>query len=485
MHHLLKILSDAPSKDPILCVGDVMLDTFYYGNTSRISPEAPIPVLRVERELLALGGASNVVNNLHALSMPSALVGILGNDAEGKRVQKLLKERHIETKGMVVSPEAQTIVKNRYIAQDQQLLRVDFEKTHSYEKETLKTLLKNTKELLKQCSVLILSDYGKGALPPQVIQTLLKEAQNQNKPSIVDPKGQDYSLYEGALFVTPNKKELREATNLPTETDEDVIRAAQTLIQRHGIQNVLATRSEKGMTLVQGNGDVTHFRAVSKEVYDVSGAGDTVVATLAAALGAGAPFEDAVQLANLAGMVVVGKVGTATVTLEDIEEVMAEQDRFEDSEKILTLPKAKKRVDQWKAKGLKVGFTNGCFDLLHQGHLKSLRESKAACDRLIIGLNTDASIKRLKGPNRPIQSQDTRAAVLEALSLVDLVVLFGDDTPIKPIETLLPDVLVKGSDYTIDQVVGADVVMKNGGHVHLVDLMAGHSTTNTVEKMKT
>lgn len=460
-----------------------MLDTFYYGDTSRISPEAPIPVLRIEKEVKTLGGAGNVVNNLHSLSIPCTLAGIIGTDADGQKVLSLLKEKNIGTETLIASPEAQTIAKNRYIAQDQQLLRADFERTTGYDSSIINELLSSVSQHLKHADVLILSDYGKGALPVHIIKALLEEAHKQGKVSIVDPKGTDYSPYAKTTFVTPNRKELREATNLPTDSDEEVVAAARKLIKDHHIQNVLATRSEKGMTLVKGSGDVHHFKTIAKEVYDVSGAGDTVVATLASALSVGDTMEEAVQLANLAGTVVVGKVGTATVTLQELEEALIDQDRHESAHKVYTLKDAKAKVDDWKNRGLKVGFTNGCFDLLHPGHLKILKESKEACDRLVVAVNSDASVKRLKGDARPLQSEDARAAVLEALACVDLVVIFGEDTPIIPIETLLPDVLIKGADYKVSEVVGADVVQKNGGTVHLVDLAQGHSTTSTVEKM--
>lgn len=484
MHHLLKLLYEKGPKSKILCVGDIMLDTFYYGIANRISPEAPIPVLRVEKKIQTLGGAGNVANNLCSLSMDVSLIGVVGHDEKGRKIQTLLKEKGVHREGVVIDANTQTISKNRYIAQDQQLLRVDFESVTGHTTSITDDLLVHAKNRLKQSDVLILSDYGKGALPPCTVKELLKEASLLKKVSIVDPKGNDYEIYRGATFVTPNRKELIDATNLPTETDEDVVRAAMKLIESHGIQNILVTRSEKGMTLVKQTGEFHHFRAVAKEVYDVSGAGDTVVSTLAAALSVGDTLEEAVQLANLAGMVVVGKIGTATVTLKELEEAMTLMDQQEiASDKIVTLAQAQKKVADWKDRALKVGFTNGCFDLLHLGHLKILNESKSLCDRLIVAVNKDTSIQRAKGPGRPIQNELTRASILAALSCVDLVILFGEDTPKTLIETLVPDVLVKGGDYTIETVVGADIVQKNGGKVHLVDLVEGHSTTKTVGKI--
>lgn len=461
-----------------------MLDTFCYGQTSRISPEAPIPVLRVEKEVQTLGGAANVVNNLRSLGLGVSLVGIIGTESQGQTVQKLLKEKGVRAEGLVQDHKAQTIVKNRYIAQDQQLLRVDFEETTRYPEDLTASVLAKAKQSLNDSSVLILSDYGKGVLTPNVTQSLIQEARRQKKISIVDPKGSDYGVYEGATFVTPNRKELQDATGLPTDTDDAVVTAALKLIDKNKIENILVTRSEKGMTLVQQSGGVHHFRVVAKEVYDVSGAGDTVVATLAAALSVGDTIEEAIQLANLAGTVVVGKVGTATVSLEELEDAMVMEDHRDLQESvILTLDQAMDRVAAWKERNLKVGFTNGCFDLLHLGHLKILQESRAQCDRLIVGLNTDASVSRAKGPTRPVHSEEVRSKVLSTLSCVDLVVLFEEDTPQKLIEALVPDVLVKGADYTISQVVGADIVQNNGGRVHLVELVQGQSTTSTVAKI--
>ncbi len=484
MHQLLKLLHEKGKQSKILCVGDIMLDTFYYGVANRISPEAPIPVLRVDRKNQTLGGAGNVANNLCSLSVDVTLIGVVGHDEKGRKIQTLLKEKGIHHEGVVIDANAQTISKNRYIAQDQQLLRVDFESVTGHTTSITDDLLTHAKERLKKSNILILSDYGKGALPSYVTKELLKESTELKKISIVDPKGNDYEIYRGATFVTPNRKELIDATKLPTDTDEDVVKAAIKLIKDHGIQNVLVTRSEKGMTLVKETGEFHHFRTVAKEVYDVSGAGDTVVSTLAAALSVGDTLEEAVQLANLAGMVVVGKIGTATITLKELEEAMTLMDQQEiASDKIMTLAQAQKKVEDWKDRALKVGFTNGCFDLLHLGHLKILSESKSLCDRLIVAVNKDASIQRSKGPGRPIQNELTRASVLAALSCVDLVILFGEDTPKILIETLIPDVLVKGGDYTIETVVGADVVQKNGGKVHLVDLVEGHSTTKTVGKI--
>ncbi len=469
----------------VLCVGDLALDLFVYGDVSRISPEAPIPVLHVSRELYALGMVGNVMNNVLALHGKAHVVAVTGEDTEGKKIEDLLKDKDVSLKGVVKAPQRPTMVKCRYSAKEQQLLRVDYEQVGDFDLSVYKKIVANALEVLPKVQVMVLSDYGKGVLhPDHVIKPLMVAALKQGIPVIVDPKGSDYGIYKGATLVTPNRKELKEATKMPTKTDEEVLAAARSLQKKTGIKNVLATRSEEGMTLVEGEGKSTHFKTTPREVYDVSGAGDTVVATVALALGQGLPLEQAVHLANLAGTIVVGKIGTATVSAEELEEALRHEDLDSGYSKIMNISQAQDQVRKWHKKGLKVGFTNGCFDLLHLGHLALLKKSRQECDRLIVAVNSDSSVKKLKGETRPIQNEKTRTEILAALGFVDLVVIFSEDTPYNLIKALEPDVLVKGADYTVDKVVGADVVLKGGGRVVLVDLEEGHSTTNTVKKMR-
>lgn len=467
----------------VLCVGDIMLDRFVSGAVDRISPEAPIPVLRVLRETSMLGGAGNVVRNLVGLKARALFLSTVGDDSAGREIADMLGDLPLVTPSLEVETGRQTGIKIRYIAGSQQLLRTDRETVKDIAPERAASLLAGLSAQVTQCRAMVLSDYGKGVLTADVIRTSLDLAIAAGVPTVVDPKGRDYSIYRGATVVTPNRKELNDATGLPTQTDSEVILAARQLIDSCGIQNVLATRSQDGMTLVQADGTVTHLPAEAREVFDVSGAGDTVVATLAAALAAGASLTDAAELANVAAGIVVGKVGTAAVTTHELVETLHHQDLESSDAKVLEQDRAVERVDLWRRRGQSVGFTNGCFDLLHPGHLSLLRQARAACDRLVVGLNTDASVKRLKGDSRPIQSEAARAAVLAALQMVDAVVLFGEDTPYDLICALRPDVLVKGADYTVETVVGADVVMAAGGKVVLAQLEPGQSTTNTIRKM--
>ena len=330
---------------------------------------------------------------------------------------------------------------------------------------------------------MVLSDYGKGVLVPEICEKIIAIAQRKGVPVIVDPKGIDWARYRGATVVTPNRKELADATQMPVDDDQSIIKAARHVMQSWGIQGVLATRSQDGMTLILGDDPAEHLAAVAREVYDVSGAGDTVVATLAAMMGSGASTLESARVANVAAGIVVGKVGTAVAYTDEITQALHHGDLWTGEAKIAGIEAARDIIDNWHRKGEKVGFTNGCFDLLHPGHVSLLAQAKAACDRLVVGLNSDASVSRLKGPTRPVQSEAARATVLASLVTVDLVVIFGEDTPLEVITALRPDVLVKGADYTVDTVVGADLVQGWGGRVHLAKLVDGHSTTNTVRRI--
>ncbi|MEI8321232.1 MAG: bifunctional D-glycero-beta-D-manno-heptose-7-phosphate kinase/D-glycero-beta-D-manno-heptose 1-phosphate adenylyltransferase HldE [Alphaproteobacteria bacterium] len=471
-------------KAHVLCVGDLMLDRYVYGTVSRISPEAPIPVLNVDREFYTLGGVGNVAANIAALGATPHMVGILGKDVYGETLKGLCTEKNISPKPLLALPHFQTILKNRYCSQQQQLLRVDYEKIQTFDKDVYDKILDQVEKLMPQVKVLVLSDYGKGVLHPDyVLKPLLKMAQAHKIPTIVDPKGKDFSIYRGATLVTPNRKELQEATSFPCKTNAEVEKAAHWLIQNTGIHNVLATRSEEGMTLVQDKKSPLHYPTQAKEVFDVSGAGDTVVATLAVGLAANVPLEKAVSLANLAGSIVVGKIGTATVSPQEILDSQFSSLSHLYADKIGTVSQAQDQIRKWRKKGYKVGFTNGCFDLLHKGHIFLLHEAHKTCDRLIVGLNSDASVKTLKGPSRPIKDQEERSLILASLQDVDFVTIFSEETPLKLIEALEPDVLIKGSDYTVDKVVGGPFVKARGGQVVLINLVDGFSTTGTIKSM--
>ncbi|CUW41525.1 fused heptose 7-phosphate kinase; heptose 1-phosphate adenyltransferase [Magnetospirillum sp. XM-1] len=467
----------------VLCIGDAMLDRFVYGAVERISPEAPIPVLCIERETAMLGGAGNVVRNLVAVGAAPAFVSVVGDDAAGREVTRLVGEHGEIDPCIVVEPGRQTTIKTRFFASHQQLLRADRESRSPVDDAIRDQLLTRVERLLPKAGVVVLSDYGKGVLAAPVAGELIRRAKAAGKSVIVDPKGTDYTIYAGATLVTPNRKELHEATGMEVDSDEQVVAAARHLIATCGFEAVLVTRSQDGMTLVHSSGQINHLPAEAREVFDVSGAGDTVVATLAAALASGATLPEAAHLANVAAGIVVGKVGTAVAYADELVAALHHEDLMLGDSKIVPANAAAEMVDRWRRKGHKVGFTNGCFDLLHPGHVSILAQARAACDKLVVGLNSDASVQRLKGPTRPVQSEASRATVLSSLATVDLVVIFGEDTPLEVIGVLKPDVLVKGADYTIDKVVGADLVQSWGGKVVLAELVDGQSTTNTIKKM--
>jgi D-beta-D-heptose 7-phosphate kinase/D-beta-D-heptose 1-phosphate adenosyltransferase len=475
---------DAMRGARVLCIGDLMLDRFIYGDVERISPEAPIPVVRIRREISMLGGAGNVVRNLVALGAKPAFVSVVGDDDAGREVGGLIGALDGVDPCLVVEPGRQTTIKLRYIAGSQQLLRADRETASAIAEITCRRVVDMIERLLPRVDLVVLSDYGKGVLCSGVLQATIQAARAAGRPVVVDPKGSDYQIYAGASLLTPNRKELAEASKMPVGSDEEIVAAARHLLEACAVDAVLATRSQDGMTLVTSDGEPRHLPAEAREVFDVSGAGDTVVATLAAALAGGVPLPQAAQLANVAAGIVVAKVGTAVAYAKEVAAAIHTQELLLDDTKVMGWDRLLDQAERWRHRGWRIGFTNGCFDLLHPGHVSLLRQAKAACDRLVVGLNSDASVQRLKGPTRPVQNETARATVLASLEAVDAVVLFDQDTPLELITALRPDVLVKGADYTIDKVVGADVVQAHGGKVLLADLEAGHSTTATIARMK-
>lgn len=467
----------------VLCVGDVMLDRFVYGDVSRISPEAPVPVCRVISENAMLGGAGNVVRNLASIGVSVDFVSVIGSDKAAQEVQSLISNDDRIVAKFIKDPERQTTIKERFVAGSQQLLRVDREETEEVGSEISHQLVEYVSSLLPDVGALVISDYGKGVLLTGTIIELIGAAREANCPVIIDPKGDDYRRYSGATLITPNRRELCEASRKDIFDDDSAAAAAKFIASEYQIENVLVTRSAEGMTLVSLVG-VEHLSSEAHEVFDVSGAGDTVVATLAASLAVGSSLLEAARLANVAAGIVVGKIGTAITDVSEIAATLRHQEPQISGElKVMPLEAAVEQVAVWRAQGERVGFTNGCFDLIHPGHVAILAKSRAACDRLVVGLNADQSVKRLKGESRPVQNEASRAAVMASLGSVDLVVLFTEDTPVKLIEALRPDVLAKGADYTINEVVGGDFVQSYGGEILLVDLEEGHSTTGTIEQM--
>lgn len=483
---------------PVLVVGDVMLDRFVYGSVERISPESPVPVLSIKREDTMLGGAGNALSSLAGLKAQGRIVALIGDDADGRAVKTLIESLGVSDAGLVTDNTRPTTAKTRFLAGHQQLLRADFEKKQPLADKQEQAVIAAIKTQIEGVRAVLVSDYGKGLLTPLILKTIMSEAKARNIPVVVDPKGLDYTIYAGATAVTPNKKELAEATGgMAVGTDDDVITAASTLMKKADIGCVFATRSQDGLSVVRKGyeAETLHFRARPLEVFDVSGAGDVVIATIAASLAAGASLNEAGELANIAGGIAVTKVGTAPIRADElVEAITHEADKGLAGTGIICRAEqwveAREHVRRWRAKGLKVGFTNGCFDILHAGHTGYLAQARALCDRLIVGLNTDSSVRTLKGPERPIHDEASRAAVLAALTCVDMVVLFGgeegasDQTATQLIKALQPDLYMKGGDYTPEQIPETPAVRAYGGEVKALSHFEGHSTTGSVQKIK-
>jgi D-beta-D-heptose 7-phosphate kinase/D-beta-D-heptose 1-phosphate adenosyltransferase len=467
----------------VLVIGDVMLDRFVYGSVERISPEAPIPVVRIKNEIAMLGGAGNVARNVAGLGAVVHFVAAVGTDAAGNEVQRLVSDLPRSESSIVADARRKTSIKTRYIAAGQQMLRADDETILALGPQQVGDVLDHARHALRSARVMILADYAKGVLGQGTALKLIELARVAKVPVIVDPQGSDYEVYRGATLVTPNRAELALATGMAVGTDAEIIAAACSLIDRFGIAAVLATRSADGMTLVAGPEKVEHFPAEAREVFDVSGAGDTVVAALGSALAAGLPMGQAVRLANVAAGIVVGKVGTAVAYADDIDDALRHSDAGATDTKVKDIIRAQDLISLWRRQGHRIGLATGCFDLLHPGHLTLIQQAKAQCDRLIVGLNSDASTARLKGPTRPIQNESVRAQMLAALEAVDLAIVFEEDTPAQLIEAIKPDVFVKGADYTVDRLPEAKIVQGYGGKIVLAQLAAGHSTTSTIAKM--
>ena len=465
----------------VLCVGDLMLDQFVYGDVRRISPEAPVPVLRVDRTRSALGGVGNVGTNLSTLGAEVGLVAVVGDDEHADTVEQLVAEQGITAHLFRVTCR-KTSLKTRFIADSQQVLRVDHETTDTIEHELGARVVQSLTDVISSYDVVVVSDYAKGFLTDDLLANLFQLAKRASVPVLVDPKGGNYQRYRGATAVTPNTKEIGELSAAALDDDQSFSDSAKALLEAGRFEAVLVTRGPQGMTLATRD-QCTHLTARARQVFDVSGAGDTVIATLAAARAVGASWLQSAQLANQAAGVVVEKIGTAVVELSELHAAVTNEAENTPRRKIVALAGAEERVARWRAQGLTIGFTNGCFDLLHPGHLALLEQAAEACDRLIVGLNSDASVTRLKGDGRPVQNQSARSIVLASVETVDLVVIFDGDTPLPEIDALAPDVLVKGADYKESEVVGADIVKSRGGRVLLATLVDGQSTSATVNQL--
>ncbi|MBI5263816.1 MAG: D-glycero-beta-D-manno-heptose-7-phosphate kinase [Bradyrhizobium sp.] len=480
-------LSQAMARRTVLCVGDLMLDEFVYGEVSRISPEAPAPVIAAQRSESSIGGAGNVARNIASLGARCVFVGLVGDDEAGARLKlALAAEPYIEA-ALVTDASRPTTRKVRFVSEhfSTHMLRADWELAEPASGDTEQKLIDAILSRIPDVDIVLLSDYAKGVLTGRVIRNVIDEARKLGKRIVVDPKSPNFAIYRGATLLTPNRKEFAEATRSRADSDQAIVDAAQDAMQIADCEAILVTRSERGMTLVPRRGAAVHVPAHPVKVRDVSGAGDTVAAVLATSLAAGADWETALRMANAAAAVAVGKQGTASVSAQELRRRILPHAYLAAEEKIVADSQAlDAHLAEWRSQGLRIGFTNGCFDILHPGHVKVLTAARAACDRLVVGLNSDASVRRLKGDGRPVQAERARAEVLAALEAVDLVVIFEEDTPIRLITQIKPSVLVKGGDYTREQVVGHEVVESHGGAVMLVDVLPGFSTTSLVDRAR-
>jgi D-beta-D-heptose 7-phosphate kinase / D-beta-D-heptose 1-phosphate adenosyltransferase len=482
MKEKFKYFFSSSERPKILVVGDLILDEYIWGSVQRISPEAPVPILETRSENLALGGAANVANNLVGLGCEVHLCGAIGQDEKGDKLLKTIHDRSIQTEGIFRFVHRPTTSKMRIIAHNQQVLRVDKEDNRPITEETEKKLIQYINQVIPGMDGVICSDYHKGILTEKVIKAVTHRAQKSQKSVIVDPKSSDFSLYKGATVITPNLREVARSVPIKIEDKADLGRAAEYLLSLTKAQAILITQGKDGMSLYQNKEKLVSIPTVAKEVFDVTGAGDTVISVFSMAVFVGFDYEEAAWLSNMAASVVVGKVGTAVVTLTEINEFLQEE-LLRTSRTVLELEELKKIISMAKSTDKKVVFTNGCFDIIHGGHIEFLKKAKSMGDILIVGLNTDQSVKKLKGENRPIKNEQERANILSALKYIDYITLFGETTPEKLIREIRPDILVKGNDYKIDEVVGREIVEGYGAKVELIPIVHGHSTTNTLEKI--
>ncbi len=465
----------------VLIVGDVMLDRYIYGDVERISLEAPVPILAIDREVEMPGGAGNVLRNLTALGSAAAFITVVGDDTAGSALTALVGGHANVEPWLLVQSGRTTTQKTRFISKGQHLFRADREQTDPIHPRLAERMVRIAVDAMAATSVTVLSDYGKGVLAGDTPMHLLAAARSSGRTLIIDPRGVDFSRYTGADIVMPNRPELAAATGMPVDTEAAIVAAAVTLRERFSFGAVVVTRGNDGMTLVDADG-VRHFPAEAGEVYDTSGCGDTALATLAAGVAAKLPLAVAVRLANIAAGVVVGKVGSAVA--HETELLAAVSPERSAIRKVVSMEEAAELAERWRHRGWRVGFTNGCFDLLHPGHLHLLDSGRGGCDRLIVGLNSDRSARRLKGPMRPAQPQDARAAILASLASVDLVCIFDDDTPERLIRAVRPDVLITGGADGIEESIGLDLVREWGGKVTVADVLPGHSTQATLERIR-
>jgi D-beta-D-heptose 7-phosphate kinase/D-beta-D-heptose 1-phosphate adenosyltransferase len=466
----------------VVILGDVMLDSYLWGDVDRISPEAPVPVVRAVHRTQRPGGAANVAMNVTGLGARSTLVGVRGDDAEGILLEQSVREAGISPR-LTVVPGYPTTMKLRILGGQQQMLRLDTERVDGYPSDVYRQVLRLIEEVLPDADALVLSDYAKGLLTEDLCQQAIRKARQAGVPVLVDPKRRSFTAYRGATTICPNLSELAQVTGVIQSDTEALLAAGQSLVSQLGIDYLTATMSNKGIAVLRPD---SRFLAPARarQVFDVSGAGDTVMATLALAVSSNLSIETAAQLANVAAGVVVAKVGTVPVTRDELLTSLTPELELHAQEKVLALDHLTVRASAWRAGGQRIVFTNGCFDILHIGHITLLEHARGEGDRLIVAINSDSSVRSLKGPKRPVVGERERARILAALAAVDAVIIFDEQTPLRVIEELRPDVIVKGGDYNEDTVVGAKEIRSWGGCVRIVPLVEGFSTTKIIDKAK-
>lgn len=480
-HRVLETVERGFHGHRVLVVGDLMLDRYLWGAVERISPEAPVPVVRVDHKSCVAGGAGNVASNLSALGCKVALAGVVGTDDDGCQLLELLRSAGVDTAAVLSTADRLTTCKTRILGGQQQMLRLDVEKSGDYSLELLSLLLSGIERSVSECSAIVLSDYGKGLLGDSVCQAIIRRGHELSIPTFVDPKGLHYEKYAGCDVILPNRIELAAVTSTEPGDLELLIRKGEELRSKLGISRLAVTLGELGITLLDRDG-INRFPALAREVFDVSGAGDTVIATMSAAVASGVDLHDAVRLANMAAGIVIRKLGTVPISQDELLASLASNGETSQGEKICSKEALLKRVAHWRLAGQRIVFTNGCFDLLHVGHLAILEQAKREGDYLVVALNSDRSVRALKGVNRPVITEDARAKLVAALPYVDAVVLFDEETPLNLIRAIRPNVLVKGGDYTEEKVVGASDMKTWGGKVTLIPVIDGISTTAILKK---
>jgi D-beta-D-heptose 7-phosphate kinase/D-beta-D-heptose 1-phosphate adenosyltransferase len=483
LHKVIRLIEGDWRNTRVLVVGDVMLDRYIWGDVERISPEAPVPIVHAIHRNERPGGAANVAMNISGLGSKASLFGFAGDDEDGNALAACLRDAGIVSELTRLGTHP-TTAKLRILSGKQQMLRLDTEQVAGYPAEAYAALIARVEAAMDSADAVVLSDYAKGGLTEEVCQRVITAAGKRKIPVLVDPKQRDFSRYRGATAICPNLQELSVVLGIPAKDTDALLAAGQSLVTELGLQYLVATMSDKGIAVLTGNSGFI-APAVARQVFDVSGAGDTVIATLALAFASGLGMETAVQLANVAAGIVVGKVGTVPVNRDELLTSLMPEIGLQAEEKVLTLDPLKVRIAAWRSTGQKIVFTNGCFDLLHIGHITLLEDARREGDRLIVAINSDASVRDLKGPARPIVGERERGRILAALAAVDAVIVFDDPTPLRLIVELKPDVIVKGGDYNEDNVVGAAEVRSWGGRVRIVPTVEGFSTTRLIEKAMT